>query len=208
MRISMFARISALTALTAAALLAITAAPALAGNTGGCPDAALSQPFARWADPAQYSLVPGGDFEADPAGWSLDGAATADGNESFAVHDPADSHSLLLGDSGTATTPDVCLAPEDPTLRFFVRNTGSPSSTLLVSVTYDGIAGAPVTVPLATTAAGSDWQPSQQVPVVFNLLSLPVVSDGSTHVRFTFTPVGPGGAWSIDDVYLDPFKTK
>jgi hypothetical protein len=207
-RISMLPRISALTALTLAAVLAVTATPALAADAGGCPDAALSQPFAPWADPAQYSLVPGGDFEAVPAGWSLDGAVTAGGNESFLVHDAADSRSLLLGDSGTATTPDVCLAPEDPTLRLFVRNTGSPLSALLVSATYDGAAGVPVTVPLATVAAGPDWRPSQQVAVVFNLLSLPVVSDGSTDVRFTFTPVGPGGSWSIDDVYLDPFKTK
>jgi hypothetical protein len=32
------------------------------------------------------------------------------------------------------------------------------------------------------------------------------VSSGATDV--TFTPVGPGGDWTIDDVYLDPFKTK
>jgi len=46
------------------------------------------------------------------------------------------------------------------------------------------------------------------VPVLVNLLGVPLASDGATHVRFQFTPLGPGGDWSIDDVYLDPFKTK
>ena len=77
-----------------------------------------------------------------------------------------------------------------------------------MSATYDGVGGAPVTVPLATVMAGAAWQPSQQVPVLLNLLNAPVASDGSTSVRFAFTPVGGGGDWSVDDVYLDPFKTK
>ena len=191
-----------------AATLVAAAAPARADVAAGCPDAALSQPFAPWLDPGQYGLVPGGDFESHNSDWSFDGAAVTDGNEPWTVSDQNDRSSLLLSAGGTATTPEVCLGIEDPTLRFFVRNDGSPLSALQVSATYDGIGGQPVTVPVATVTAGAAWQPSQQVPVLLNLLSAPVASDGSTEVRFAFTPVGIDGEWSIDDVYLDPFKTK
>jgi hypothetical protein len=202
-------RIAQLTAIAAlAAALTAATSPARADAAAGCPDAALSQPFSQWLDPSLYQLVPGGDFESGNTAWSFDGASTAEGNEPFTVNDPKDHRSLELGDRGSATTPDVCLSIDDPTLRLFVRNSGSPLSSLLVSAEYDGIDGAATTTPLATLTAGSDWQPSAQVPVLLNLLGVPLGSDGATHVRFQFTPLGAGGDWSIDDVYLDPFKTK
>ena len=58
-----------------------------------------------------------------------------------------------------------------------------------------------------SASCGSDWQPTAQIPIVVNLLNLPLLSDGSTDVAFQFTPLGSGGDWTIDDVYLDPFKT-
>jgi hypothetical protein len=201
-------RITLLLTIASLAATAAVAAPARASDAAGCPATALSQPFAPWLDPSQYGLVAGGDFESVHSGWSLDGASVADDNEPWTVNDQNDHRSLSLGADGSATSPVVCLGIEDPTLRFFVRNDGSPLSTLLVSATYDGADGSPVTVPLATVTAGPAWQPSQQVPVLLNLLSAPVASDGSTYVRFAFTAVGDGGSWSVDDVYLDPFKTK
>jgi hypothetical protein len=194
------------TAAIAAALLA-AAVPARADDGAPCPPAELSQPFAPWLDPAQYGLVPGGDFESGAAGWNLAGAQLVNENEPFHVTGPQDGWSLELGDGGSAVTPDVCLGIEDPTLRFFARNDGSPLSALAVSVRWTAPGGATVGMPLGVVAAG-DWRPSQQIPVVLNLLSAPLLSDGSMHVRFAFTPIGPGGDWAIDDVYLDPFKTK
>ena len=69
------------------------------------------------------------------------------------------------------------------------------------------IDGRQQTVPIAVIVAGSDWQPTVQIPIDVNLLNLPVLSDGSSSVAFSFQPVGFGGDWTIDDVYLDPFKT-
>lgn len=204
----MRARTAPLTALAILAATLAVAAPSRADTTTGCSDTALSQPFAPWLDFSQYGLVAGGDFESAHTGWSFDGAAQVEGNEAFTVHEANDHRSLHLGAVGEATTPDVCLGIEDPTLRFFVRNDGSPLSALVVSVRYDGIDGVPVTLPLATVTAGPDWQPSEQVPVLLNLLSEPPASEGATHVQFSFTPVDASGDWSVDDVYLDPFKTK
>jgi hypothetical protein len=192
-----------------AAALAATAAPARAETVGPCSQVPLSQPFTPWLDQAQYQLVPGGDFESTAGGWqAAGGAQRIDENEPFYVADVRDRRSLDLGAGGSATTPDVCLGVEDPTLRFFARNDGSPLSSLAVSVQYTGVDGLVVSLPIGVVAAAGDWQPSQPMPVLLNALSAPMLSDGSTHVRFAFTPVGPGGDWAIDDVYLDPFKTK
>jgi hypothetical protein len=60
----------------------------------------------------------------------------------------------------------------------------------------------PLGVVLGTTQT---WQPS--LPVVF-ALSLNQLLGGTTTVDFRFTPVGVGGSWQIDDVYVDPFKDR
>jgi hypothetical protein len=50
---------------------------------------------------------------------------------------------------------------------------------------------------------GSKWTPTLPLPVIANLL--PLLPGDLTPVRFRFTPVG--GAWQIDDVYVDPYRT-
>ena len=60
----------------------------------------------------------------------------------------------------------------------------------------------PVGVVLGTTKS---WQPS--LPAVF-ALSLNQLLGGTTTVDFRFVPVGPGGDWYVDDVYVDPFKDR
>ena len=47
--------------------------------------------------------------------------------------------------------------------------------------------------------AGSTWQPSEQVGMLSG--ALPLLT---TSVQFRFTSVDTGGAFKIDDVYLDP----
>lgn len=198
--------ITGITAIAAAAcsLLGGNAAPAEAA--GGCAPVALSQPFQPWLDPSWYWRVPNGGFERSARQWSLDGdARVVAGNEPFYVHNDADDSSLRLGENGSATSTPVCVAVQDPTLRFFVRNTGSPLSLLQVAVQFTDPAGDVRTVPIGLVAAGAEWQPTLPFPVAANLLSL---LDGSTEVAFRFTPIGIGGDWTIDDVYVDPFKTK
>jgi hypothetical protein len=51
---------------------------------------------------------------------------------------------------------------------------------------------------------GSAWQPTLPFPVVANLL--PLLPGQMTPVAFRFT--ARGGAWRIDDVYIDPWKAR
>jgi hypothetical protein len=199
----------ALTILLAAALASLAGTGVARADTStACDSAPVLQPFAPWGDLSWYSFVPNGGFEQGSSSWSLGGsAAVVDGNETFNVNDPGDSSSLALGPSGKATSDPMCVTPDDPTLRLFVRNTGDPSSQLKVMIRFTDVNGLLRTVPVAYLSAGSDWQPSDLIPVTVSQLA-PVLAGGPTDVSFRFASQNDGGVWSIDDVYLDPFKTK
>jgi hypothetical protein len=193
---------------TLAVLFSLMPAAAAQADTSTCGPSDLSQPFLPWADSNYYGLLPNGGFERQAQAWSLDGPAqVVQGNESFNVAGDNDSRALSLGDSGSATSDPVCVGLLSPTLRFFAQNSGSPLSSLEVSVQVPGPLGGQQTVPIAVVSAGSDWQPTAQIPILVNVLSLPLVNGDGTDVSFQFTPLGSGGDWTIDDVYLDPFKT-
>lgn len=195
-----------LAAVAAFALVAI--APQTGGSSitpVGCQDAFLEQPFLPWLDPAYYTLVPNGGFENGSADWTLTGGATvAAGNESYFVRAPSDSQSLSLVGPSSAKTTAVCVAALDGTLRLFVRNLGAPLSTLAVDVIYRNVTGGSTLVTVANLTGTAKWAPTRPIAVLANLEAPPLVSDGSVSVAFRFR--SGGGAWAIDDVYVDPFK--
>ena len=92
--------------------------------------------------------------------------------------------------AANAVSDVVCITPAHPTLRFFVRGTG----TLAVSViALDGALELPVGVVLGTGA----WAPSPVLPIVLNLL-------GDQDVRFRFSSVL--GSFRVDDLWIDPYS--
>ena len=54
--------------------------------------------------------------------------------------------------------------------------------------------------------AGSSWSLSPQILFV-NRIAPIVGGQGQTWVSFTFRPT-TGGAWQIDDFYVDPLKSQ
>jgi hypothetical protein len=195
---------AALSALVAASF---NASPSSAGLLPGCDDQQLEQPFLRWLDPMQYALAPNGGFESGSTSWTLTGGASVvTGNESFYVHGGADGKSLALPAGASATTSEICVGLLDPTVRLFVRNTGSPLSTLKVEVLVRDATGKTHSSLVGLLLGGRTWQPTLPLLYVQNLRSLPLLTDGATNVSFRFTAEGLLGAWRIDDVYVDPFK--
>ena len=193
-------------ALGAGALTPTAAAGPLVDAAPPCGDQVLEQPFTPWLDPFSYTLVPDGGVEAGAAGWTLTGSAgVVEGNEPFQVGSAGDHRSLSIPNGSSATTPAVCVGVEHPTLRFFARNSGSFLSSLQVSVVFEDVAGIQTSLPIGVVAGGS-WSPTLPMPVVANVLSL--LSGGETAVAFRFTPVGFGGSWRIDDVYVDPYNSR
>jgi hypothetical protein len=184
---------------------AAAAAPGAQAATG-CDSAPLYEPFLPWADPASYALLPNGGFERDGARWQLAGGAqVVSENEPFFVRGDQDTSSLHLSDGATATSRPFCVSTGDPTLRFFVRNQGDPLSTLRVELLYTDQLGADRSVTLPVLAVGG-WQPTLPLPLLANLSSPPLVTDGTTQVAVRLSVTG--GDWSVDDIHVDPFKTK
>jgi hypothetical protein len=194
--VSLFRRIGPAGVLALTAL--VLAMPAQA-RAAGCPSQPAYQTFLPWLDPAWYVPAPDGDIEGGAEEWTLTGgAAAADGNEPYL----AGERSLTLPAGGSATTAPMCVGIEHPTLRLFARNTGDPASRLSVSVVFRDLLGVRRSLAVGAVTAGSSWSPTPVMPVAVNLLSLL----GDQDVAFRFAPVGDGGEWTIDDVYVDPYK--
>ena len=122
------------------------------------------------------------------------------GDASAKVGDSSDSHSLSLPAGSSATTPPVCVGLFEPTLRFMTRKNSGLLSTLVVTVQVQTSLGIWATLPLGVDLGGG-WHPSIPMLVLANLL--PLLPPDKTAVKFTFTPI-LGGAWHVDDVYVDP----
>jgi hypothetical protein len=180
-----------LTAL-AAVILPVSSAQASVIDLSACNLSPLSQPFARWLDPASYELAPGGDFES--AGWSLrGGAARVPGSEPFAATGTLGSWSLSLPAGASADSPATCVDAAYPTIRFFASGTG----LLAVNVVYGD-----VTFPAGVAIVAGGWSPS---PVMLTSSALVALStDGSAQVSLQFISVA--GHVRVDDVFVDPWN--
>jgi hypothetical protein len=196
-------------AAVAAAMLLLPQIAHAAGEAGRCPDYPLERPFVRWLDPLNYTLAPNGGLEAGATSWRLQGGAqVVPGNESFYVGGPEDRSSLYLPASSSATTETTCVELIDPVVRLFVRNQGSLLGTLKVEALYKDAFGIDRAMTVGLVVGTPAWKPTLPIPILAQLTHPPLVTDGHVDVAFRFTPVGPGSAWRIDDVYVDPFKAR
>jgi hypothetical protein len=187
------------------------AGPASAGLGLACPDP-TTKPFAPWGDYAKYAFVPNGGFEGGASGWTLTGGAkVVPGNESFYVHGSRERYSLSLPPGSTATTTPMCISLFSGKMRFFTANAGAPTSKLKVQVFYNGGVGSLLgsvgrllgLSELGYVTSGAAWQPSPAIAMLGGTLPLLTSS-----VQFRFSAPADGGAFRIDDVYLDPFLSR
>ena len=191
----------ALVALGMGVIGASGAPAASAGIAGDC-DQTLTQPFLPWLDPGNYEAVPGGDFETEASGWSLNGARVVAGNEPWQVTGTGSS-SLSLPPGASATAPEVCIGLLHPTMRFFARNSGLLGLGLLEVDADIHAAGVTLTLPVGVFTGSAGWAPTLPWPLLANLTT-PLDGMSST-VSLRFHALT--GTWQIDDVYVDPFKT-
>jgi hypothetical protein len=196
------------TAAAAFAAVALTAAPAGAAtgpSPGGCPYVPTVQPFAPWQDYDNYFLAPDGDIEAGARGWALSGGAGAvEGNNSFVVGKRTDHRSLRMPVGASATTAPICIGLEHKTMRFF--GTSAKTGTLAVEALYTKRGDKQATaVNLGTVTGTGTWAPSAALAMRVNELAGAYGNALPVSLRFTVRGTSP---WQIDDVYVDPFRTK
>jgi hypothetical protein len=160
-------------------------------NLSTCNLSALSQPFARWLDFAEYELAPGGDF--DGSTWTLTGGATrVAGSEPYAATDTLGPSSLSLPSGSSAQSPLTCVDAAYPSIRFFIAGQGS--------VAVNVIDGGSV-IPAGAAVAGGEWSPT--LVMLTSSAVLGALSGGTAQVSVTFT--GVSGSPRIDDVFIDPW---
>jgi hypothetical protein len=194
---------AACAALLALAIPATASAGSLEDNAPSCDTQILGQPFLPWADVASYTLNPGGSFENGPAGWSLDGASVASGNEPFYVGDANDRRSLSLPGGSSAVSAPICVGIEHPDIRFFA-NASNPAARLTVEVLFESPTGDLLSAPIGTVSGNTGWAPTAPFPIVANLL--PLLPGSHTAVAFRFR--ASGGSFRIDDLYVDPYQRR
>ena len=202
MRLSRLAHALLLALMTCALAATSAQAGVLVQSAGTCATQPTARVFLPWLDPLNYAAVSGGGFETGAAGWTLAGASVVSGNETYDVGGSGDSNSLSLPAGSSATSPVICVGLDGPVLRLFARNGGSLLSTLRVDVRFEDASGATRTLTVGVLAASRSWKPTLPIAVVANLL--PLLPGQTTPIAFTFTPLGAGGDWRIDDVFIDP----
>jgi hypothetical protein len=185
-------------------LLAAVALPAVA--QAACATTPVTKAFQRFGDTANYSLLSNGHFESGSSGWSLTGGAIVSGNESYKVRSSADTRALQISPTGTVVSPAFCVGVEHPTFRFFARQASGSWATMAVRLRWSESNGRvnETTVGSLNSSSFASWQPTSALPLA---TTLPLWQSGqSLSVQLVFDPDEYGGAWAIDDVYIDPYS--
>jgi hypothetical protein len=182
-----------------AALGALLLASAASAASTACPATTTSTPFSSWGDTSSYSLVPGGNFESSPTGWTLSGAASrVAGSDPFAITGSLGSWALSLPAGSSAQSPAVCVEGTERTYRFVAHSQGA-AAIILPELVYETALGN-FTIPNKPVALTSSWQPS---PILrTGALLVAAITGQSAHLALHFTTLA--GKAVIDDVYIDP----
>ncbi len=124
------------------------------------------------------------------------------GNESYNVI--AGSHSLAIAANGSATSPSFCVSTAEPSFRFFARRTSGSWGVLNVVLRWSEANGTTHETTVAALQSGTAWTAS---PVLSLAGTLPLwQADETLSTKIVFRPEAYGGAWAIDDVYVDPYS--
>jgi hypothetical protein len=196
-------RVTLLSVLCAAALLAVPAANA--GLIGSVTQTVLptcgsnGYPFAQFGDQHAYYGFANNGFESGTTGWTVSGSyGVSKGNEPWNVNG-AGTHSLTLLPGASATSPAFCINLLDPAIRAFAR--GTAGGDLKIQVIFHGLTGNLTGILNAGDVSGSGaWAPTSRIS---SLLALPLLT-AYAQIRVT----AASGTWQVDDVFVDPFISR
>jgi hypothetical protein len=105
----------------------------------------------------------------------------------------------------------MCISLFSGKMRFFTANAGAAGARVKVQVLYNGGVGGLLgsvgrllgLSEVGDVSSGKTWQPSPAIGMLGGTLPLLTSS-----VQFRFSAPYDGGAFRIDDVYLDPFLSR
>ena len=128
----------------------------------------------------------------------MTGGATIVADNAPNPFDPAgSSHALYLPAGSSATSPCVTAPQILGIVRFYAKNSGITGGQLKVEVLAKGSV-----YQAGTISAGASWAPS------LTLFSTAPNYKGAVEYQVRLTPIGDGSAFTVDDVYFDPFLAR
>jgi hypothetical protein len=193
-------------------LLTGTIAAATIGTVGAnqvgaaeipCAARTLSKAFSQWGDMNDYFVVSDGTFEAGAPTWNLSRGVSvaAKLQATWKVNGAAHNFGLSIAKGGRARAPETCLTVGEESFRFFYRTPAVKGATMEVTVKSTSDLGSITSSIILTGNGTAAWAVSPPIAIP-NVLG----EDYQQYVDITFTAAG--GTWAIDDVMVDPFKTR
>lgn len=190
-----------LTCLAVAVPVAL-AAPAAAQ---ACGSQDLAQRLLVLGDTGLYLPVDNADFEDGTDDWKLSKASLVKGNEPWKVLGAKHATALRLNAGGSALSDEVCVTIDHTHSRFFARALTTTGS-LRVDVLWDNEGrDQQATVLTLSAAQFKAWAASPVTPMAPAVKSL-YEDEEDELVALKFTAVS--GTWEIDDVLVDPYRTR
>jgi hypothetical protein len=121
------------------------------------------------------------------------------GNEPFYLTGLSHRKALRLGAGASVTTPELCVSPELPHLRFVAKASGS--GQLDVTVRVHGSNGKVIDSSSGSVSPSDHilWRPSRLVDLKSDKFA--AGETGVVTVRFASQ-----GDWLVDDVLIDPYR--
>jgi hypothetical protein len=195
--------IASAAAVSASSIAAIPTAGA--GWDQPCETRVMTQAFKQWGDLNNYFLVSGGTFEDNLfLNWDIKpGATVVAGEQSpWKVNGSKHTKGMRIGYGSKVETLDICVMVDEETIRFFYRSPGVRGAQMRVDVEADSDLGKSTGFWIADgSKAGWMVSPAIGIPNVRG-------EDGRQEIDITFTPIGARATWSIDDVMIDPWRTR
>ena len=192
-------------ALTATTLAIGAVVPgAAAAVADPCAARSTTTAFSAWGDYNDYFLINNGDFESGTRNWStINRVYSVWDNEPWRVNGWSDRRAARLEPESTLTSVTFCVAEREDNLRFFVRHPPVSGAKLVVQVSVSDETTTTAKTYEIASQWWSGWTPSE--PMGFpNLRN----AQGEQLVTISFRATGTRANWSIDDVMVDPFKSK
>lgn len=205
--------VAALAACAAVVPSSASAASSAPVDACGTSVSRIWQAFLSFGDPADYWLAPAGDFESGARGWSLSRAYVRSGNDTTGVLGGRRSLALGFGLLGTAEaiSPSFCIDATHPTFRYTFKPVGAVG-LLSTFVRYKAVDGstqeAQVWSKTATTLLPGQWRPSDLQPLATRVPMKTVGGRASVQLVFRAPINLLGAGYQIDNVLVDPYRTR
>ncbi|MFA9269596.1 MAG: hypothetical protein ACEQSX_02390 [Baekduiaceae bacterium] len=170
-----------------------------------CGSQDLAQRLLVLGDTGLYLPVDNAGFENGNNDWKLSKASLVKANEPWKVLGAKHVSALRLNAGGTALSDEVCVTVDHTHSRFFARAVTTTGS-LRVDVLWDNEGqDQQATVLTLSAVQFKAWAASPVTPMAAAVKSL-YEDEEDELVALKFTAVS--GTWEIDDVLVDPYRTR